>query len=644
MTKKIAIVEDEALISHNLELTLTKAGYRVVGIADSVPDALRLVDRENPDIILVDIVLNGPLTGIDLGRQLAERNKAFIYLSANFQDSILEKARTTEPYGFLVKPFREKELLAMIGVVLYRYESTNETRRRHEQALEKTLKDIISTVDVWTEKIKRLARGLQPGIPFDFLNIHLTDDKPFPSDGALLTRVGFDRYKFIGPAELESLTGLDARQIATAAGKVVFEPGVFNDGDFENQIQHCPLKQLLQNIFQLNSCLLFAVVTATGRIVHFIFYSHKQDGYNTDHQKLLSLVQPCLGDLAEHLIRIRTGVKTHQCAKADNRDRSTTSSVFNGIIGNSPVILEVMDNIMLSAPLDASVLILGESGTGKERVAKSIHELSHRKNNPLVTINCASLPANLIESELFGHEKGAFTGAVEKRKGKFEVANKGTIFLDEIGEMPVEMQVRLLRVLQEREVEPVGSNEVMKIDVRVIAATSRDLEQEVKNGNFRLDLYYRLCVLPIVLPPLRQRNGDILLIANHFIEKFSAKLNKKVTGMSEEAGRILLNYQWPGNVRELENTMERAVLQSTGPILENIPIFTSQLVKQDQPQPAPEFTSHTMDANNREFIRQVLQKCRGKIGGPGGAADVLGIPATTLHSKMKKLGLSSRNW
>ena len=321
-----------------------------------------------------------------------------------------------------------------------------------------------------------------------------------------------------------------------------------------------------------------------------------------------------------------------------NAQKSSGSGFLNGIIGNSPRILEVFDHISVVAPLDASVLILGESGTGKEMIARSIHELSRRRNQPLIIINCASLPENLIESELFGHEKGAFTGALDRRKGKFEAADKGTIFLDEIGEMPIDMQVKLLRVLQEREFERLGGNHLVKVDVRIIAATNRDLEKAVREGKFRLDLYYRLCVYPITVPALRDRKGDLMLLTNYFMEKFSRKFGKQVSEISPAALRQLESHNWPGNVRELENCLERSVLQTRGNVLENISIFFIRNEEKDKPVQEQKAEQSIEDAL-RDHIIAVLKKCRGKISGPGGAAEYLKMPATTLHSKVKKLGL-----
>jgi two-component system response regulator HydG len=268
-------------------------------------------------------------------------------------------------------------------------------------------------------------------------------------------------------------------------------------------------------------------------------------------------------------------------------------------------------------------------------VAQALHRNSARKKQAMVVVNCAALPANLIESELFGHEKGAFTGAYAKKVGKFELADGGTIFLDEIGELPLDLQVKFLRVLQEKEIETIGGG-CKKINVRIIAATNRNLEEEIAYGRFRIDLYYRLNVFPIVLPPLRDRKEDILLLANHFLSIFAKKEHKDIKGFSDEVAGALLNFHWPGNVRELENLMERSVLLATGPIIDSI-------VLSNQPRLVSESTSEerikTMEENERDHILLALQNCDWKVYGPGGAAELLNMNSSTLNSRIKKLGI-----
>ena len=314
---------------------------------------------------------------------------------------------------------------------------------------------------------------------------------------------------------------------------------------------------------------------------------------------------------------------------------------FDDIIGHSPAILALLQKVQRVAVTDASVLIQGESGTGKELIARAIHYASQRKNQPLIKVNCAALPANLIESELFGHEKGAFTGALAKRIGRFELAHGGTLFLDEIGEIPLDIQVKLLRVLQEREFERVGGQIPIKVDVRVIAATNRNLLREVAEKNFREDLFYRLNVFPLTTPPLRERLEDIPLLVHFLIEKFAPKIGKKITGVSVNSMQRLKFYRWPGNIRELENVIERAVILADGPLLE---IEAEQLPAAAEAQiPITPASDPSLDAITREHIVTVLEQTQWIIEGPNGAAQMLSLKPSTLRYRMKKLGISKEH-
>lgn len=455
MDQKILIVEDEFIVANDLRLLLERAGYKVCSIADSVSEARSIIDRESPDLVLLDIQLKGMLTGIDLAKELKESQIAFVYLSANSNQRILEAAKATEPYGFLVKPFREKDVLITLDIAWYRH---------------------------------------------------------------------------------AHLLAMSAKKINT----------------FENK-------------------------------------------------------------------------------------QAESNSKFEGIIGKSECLLMVLDHITQVAPTDTSVLIMGESGTGKEQIADYIHQLSPRKNKPFIKINCAALPASLIESELFGHEKGAFTGAYDKRIGKFEQANGGSIFLDEIGEMPLEMQAKLLRVLQEKEIERIGGRAPIKVDVRIIAATNRNLEKEIGEGRFRLDLYYRLNVFPIILPPLRERKEDIPMLADYFVNRYARKIGKKITDISPKVMQELLNYDFPGNVRELEHLLERSILLTKGTVIKEI--YLPSVIQKAANITTEASYIKTIEENERDHILAVLKKCNGKVWGAGGAAELLGVPPTTLNSKMKKLGI-----
>ncbi|HWV73936.1 MAG TPA: sigma-54 dependent transcriptional regulator [Pseudosphingobacterium sp.] len=452
MNTKILIVEDQFIEADNLRGILRGAGYFVCKIARSVPEALQIIEDEKPRLVLLDIYLKGPLTGIDLAKTLRERNIAFVFLSANSNKQTLDAAKATRPYGFLVKPFREKDVLVMLDIA---------------------------------------------------------------------------------------------------------------------------------------------------------WYLHRQDQGLTETSK----------DIRQH----------------------TKPADFKEIIGGSKCMVEVMKNVNIVGISDISVLILGESGTGKELIAQSIHRLSERKQKPFVAVNCAALPSNLIESELFGHEKGAFTGAAEKRIGKFEQGNEGTIFLDEIGELPLDLQVKLLRVLQEKEIESIGGK-TRKIDVRIITATNRNLEEEVAAGKFRLDLYYRINIFPILLPPLRERKDDIVALANHFVNIYARKEKKDIKGMADHVIQSMLNYNWPGNIRELENAIARAVLLTNGPIVNSITL--------SGPNKKTDAVSNgrikSLVDNERDHILYALEQCSWKIYGEGGAAELLELHPSTLNSRIKKLGIEKK--
>ena len=318
------------------------------------------------------------------------------------------------------------------------------------------------------------------------------------------------------------------------------------------------------------------------------------------------------------------------------QEQIRTNSNYSDIIGSGNEMQNVFNLMSQVAPANSTVLILGETGTGKELIARGIHDSSPRRDKLLVKVNCAALPANLIESELFGHEKGSFTGATERRLGKFELANNGTLFLDEIGEMPLELQVKLLRALQEKEIERVGGKATIKVNVRIIAATNRDLQKEVNEGKFRSDLFYRLNVFPITIPPLRNRTEDIPELTRYFVNRFCKNTGRTIRQVSQRVFTELSEYSWPGNVRELEHLIERSILLTQGEVIKEMHLP----VRERKPEtPVNDGYIKTIDENERDHIIAVLLKCKGKIFGYKGAAEILGVPASTLNSKIAKLGI-----
>lgn len=308
--------------------------------------------------------------------------------------------------------------------------------------------------------------------------------------------------------------------------------------------------------------------------------------------------------------------------------------VEDEMIGSSLGLQQVWSAVKMVARTDSTVLIQGETGTGKELIARAIHEKSNRFSGPLVTLNCAAMPAGLIESELFGHERGAFTGAWAQTTGRFQMAHKGTLFLDEIGDLPLELQPKLLRVLQEQEFERLGSSRTIQVNVRVVAATNQDLRQLVEERRFRADLYYRLNVFPISLPPLRDRSEDIPELARHFVRKFSRRMNREINHIPDEVLNVLALHDWPGNIREMQNFIERAVVMTQGHVLQLPHREFKQLVK--CPPPA---AVRTLADAERDHITEVLRQARGVVGGRDGAAARLGVARTTLLYRMQKLGI-----
>jgi transcriptional regulator with GAF, ATPase, and Fis domain len=324
------------------------------------------------------------------------------------------------------------------------------------------------------------------------------------------------------------------------------------------------------------------------------------------------------------------------------REEIDVNRMFEEIVGSSPALQGVLTRVGKVAPTDSTVLVTGETGTGKELIARAIHKRSQRASRAFVSVNCAAIPRDLIASELFGHEKGAFTGATQRRLGRFESADGGTIFLDEIGELPAEMQIALLRVLQEREFQRVGGNESIKTDVRVVAATNRDLQAAIAEGGFRDDLFYRLNVFPIEVPPLRERREDVALLVEYFVDRYASQAGKKITGISKKSMELLQSYGWPGNIRELQNVIERSVIISDS---ENLCIDDSWFAAPSgTTDSAIQPFSEKLAAQEREMIESALAESNGRVSGSRGAAAKLGIPQSTLDSKIKALKINKQRF
>ncbi|MBF4519276.1 sigma 54-interacting transcriptional regulator [Flavobacterium sp. ANB] len=638
LKKRILIVEDQFIEAHDLQLILEKANYEVTGIARSVDQALEQIQIEKPDLVFVDIMLKGTRNGIDLAQILKENHIGFIYISANSSKRILDQAKTTQPYGFIVKPFRDQDVLTTLEIAFYRQEYSLESQLLQQLQLQNDITEIINSNLKWEESLLLLAKKMQTFISFDYLEVGFANTTHYANLGIM--RKNIDDYQIISPEKFSKIADISVKELNETykKSKTDSEPIIYSEENLINNFQVAPIKGLIAHNFGIKSYLVFPISIAAIQKFHITFYSRNFNVYSPDNLKLLS-------NLENNFIQFINKMYSVEVLNADEKIKKETIYKnlnsekemigFEGIIGNSTQMMTVFNYIRKVAPSDTSVLVLGESGTGKEKIAQSIHALSPRKDKPLVIINCGAIPENLAESLLFGHEKGAFTGALDKRIGKFELADGGTIFLDEIGEMPMELQVKLLRVLQEREIERIGGKSPMKIDVRIIAATNKDLEEEVAAGRFRMDLYYRLHVFPIMVPPLKKRKDDIPELANHFIKIYSEKMGRKSPILSENALEQIINYNWPGNIRELEHVMQRTILLTEGNTIKEIEISASS--KMHAENATESFSIKTILENERDYILYILKKCNGKISGIGGAAEILDIHPSTLNSKIKKL-------
>ena len=392
----------------------------------------------------------------------------------------------------------------------------------------------------------------------------------------------------------------------------------------------------------LQSLCCVPLLRPSGAVGVFVLGSTRKHAFKSDD---LSMLEQVASQLAVAIENHRAAAEIEALKQRLGEERkylegeSHNEGEFSEIVGESPALRRVLDQVATVAASQATVLILGETGTGKELIARAIHKLSRRKDGPFVKVNCAAIPTGLLESELFGHEKGAFTGAVSQKVGRMELADGGTLFLDEVGEIPLELQPKLLRVLQDQEFERLGSNRTIKVNLRLLAATNRNLAESIAQKQFRSDLFYRLSVFPIVLPPLRDRREDIPLLVRHFVRKFTRRMGRYIEIIPTETAEALKQWHWPGNIRELENMIERSIILSEGNSL-RVPL--SELREHNPPGNDP--TDHTLDNAERQHIIRVLRETGGVLSGPEGAARRLGLKRSTLQSKMQRLKITREDY
>jgi DNA-binding NtrC family response regulator len=634
---KILVVEDQFIEAHDLQLILEKAGYDVVGLAHTIQQAETILAQQKPDLVCLDIFLGEQQTGIDLAKKLKEVHIGFIYISANSGKSILDEVKKTQPYGFILKPFREQDVLTTLEIACYRHHHSANSLLQESTIIQQQLEGLCKKGDAWEKILLQLCKTLQGYLPFDYMDASFQETSENQYDTLGFFRRNFEEYTLIEPSRLADLTITSVEELGKlkSASPEDYKPALYSNQSFVLCCEKSPIKRLTAQSFGIKSFMALPVRLQDGRLFSFNFYSKQSEIYTSEHLNLLTHLEPALASLVAEKFAMPAPKKPapKPVIEADPKPAS-----FEGIIGNSKKMHLVFDYIKRVASSDTSVLILGESGTGKERVAQAIHQLSPRKDKPFVVVNCGAIPDNLAESMLFGHEKGAFTGALERKIGKFELADGGTIFLDEIGEMPLNLQVKLLRVLQENEIERIGGKAPQRINARIIAATNKNLEEEVASGRFRMDLYYRLHIFPILMPALRERKEDIPALTEHFVALYCAKMERKALTISEHVMEQLIAYDWPGNIRQLEHIIQRAILLSEDTVLKEVQLPQHQ-ESQNTLSSYQEGPVKTINENERDYICFILRKCKGKVYGAGGAAELLDIPASTLNSKIKKLGI-----
>jgi formate hydrogenlyase transcriptional activator len=490
----------------------------------------------------------------------------------------------------------------------------------------RTLLDIFESVGAHRQLADfflALSHSLAGIIPFDGIGVSLYDEE-HQSTQLYLLQTGV-------PSDIPVGQNFRAEEAPTAA---VLETGVpFYAPDLEHE-EHFPAVNRILRRHGIRSYCVIPLYTARVRLGGLHFGSARVDAYTAEDISFMQQAARPVAVALENVLAYRRIEELNRKLAEENlylADEIRSNYFFEEIIGESPALQAVLRQVEVVAPSDSNVLICGETGTGKEQIARAIHALSARSRSTFVKLNCAAIPTGLMESEMFGHERGAFTGAVSQRIGRFELAHHGTLFLDEIGEIPLDLQPKLLRVLQENEFERLGSSRTIRVDVRLVAATNRDLAQMVQAGEFRADLYYRINVFPIQMPPLRARADDIPLLVRYFAQQVARRMGKKITTIPAEAMEKLTRYPWPGNIRELQNLIERAVILSPGEVL-RIP-----LEEMKAPAQAP---AQTLAQTERQHILQVLRATDWVVGGPQGAAARLGMKRTTLQSRMIKLGIS----
>ncbi len=507
--------------------------------------------------------------------------------------------------------------------------------RERDKSFQLSINNALLNTSTKEELCLTLANLLNDQIPFNIMALRIWSGSGLLTDWLALEKESEGGFRSINDRISKEATR-ELRILEKDKSSLDKLPGIFTADRFNDLCDQFPIYAYARKSHKIRSVLRLPFHLSMSRSAHIIFSSVEDNAYTAKH---LSILEHSVAQISLALDNLLAFKQLRQ-EKIYLEEEIKTEHNFEEIVGTSSALREVLQKVSQVAPTSSTVLIQGETGTGKELIARAIHKVSLQKDRTLFKVNCAALAPQLIESELFGHEKGSFTGATERRIGKFELANESTIFLDEIGELPIELQAKILRVLQEKEIERIGGKNTLRIDIRIIAATNRNLLEMIAAGYFRSDLFYRLNVFPIYIPPLRKRKEDIPLLAAHFIQKASKKMHKNIERITDESLNEMMAYHWPGNVRELEHVIERAVIISKERML-SVPISQESVQSTDE-EAMGKSQIRTLKELESEHILQVLKHCNGKVRGENGAATLLDIKPTTLESRMKKLGIKKK--
>jgi len=678
----LLIVEDDLSARQTLEAFLTREGYEV-RCAPNGQTALMFAREDPPELILLDIRLPD-MDGFEVCQRLKEHridNIPVIFISA--LQELKDKVRGFAAGGvdYVTKPFQAEELLARVETHLTlkrlqkQIEAQNAQLQRAHDELEERIKE--RTIDLATanEQLVASEKALGERLKFERmvsdLSARFVNTSPDHVDREIEHALQgiVDFFRASGCILIQGERGGTAARISHAvvapgvsplplvganmislfpwASKVLPRGEVVRVTTLDDLPAEAAVDKESYRKWGVRSVLAIPI-TFGGSVSHSISLSSRREERMWPEEYISRLRM--LGEIlvsalkrkqTEEQLRERLGEIEELKLRLEKENVYLQEEVkllgeHSEVVGQSLVMKKILAQVEQVAQTDSTVLILGETGTGKELLARSIHKMSRRKDRPLVTVNCASLPPTLIESELFGREKGAYTGALTKMVGRFEIADGSTLFLDEIGEIPLELQSKLLRVLEEGNFERLGSTKTLHVDVRIIAATNRDIAQEVQAGRFRKDLFYRLNVFPIVIPPLRERPDDIPLMVWAFVKEFQKKMGKEIENISKRAMESLQSYSWPGNVRELKNVLEHAMIVSSNRTL----TIQAPKLMSSETSDAGSLADRNLEDMERRHIVSVLEKNGWRVGGKGGAAEVLGLKRSTLYSKMKKLGIN----